>query len=65
MMAVFFTKYFVGVVIARQLALGRHTAFIAAVSVAYGAFSGLFAARASMVWSARRDSRPERIAGAG
>ncbi len=54
MMAVFFTKYLVGVISARQLPLGRSEWFVIAISFAYGAFSGLFVARAWVVWRRRR-----------
>lgn len=46
MMMVFSTKYAVAVSLARVPDLGHAARFVAAVSVLYGAFSGLFFARA-------------------
>ena len=45
MMAIFFTKYAVGVVLARQLPVAAEPLFIGAVSLCYGLLSGLFLAR--------------------
>jgi len=44
-MALFFIKYTVGVVLARDVALAQTFAFEISVSVMYGLFSGLFFAR--------------------
>lgn len=55
MIAIFFTKYAVAVVQARQLPLVNQLAFIATASLCYGIFSGVFFARAAVIWrSARR-----------
>lgn len=45
MMAIFFTKYAVGVVLALQLTIVQHAEFITVVSCLYGCFSGLFFSR--------------------
>lgn len=45
MMAIFFTKYVVGVLIAMQVAVIREIEFIVVVSCLYGCFSGLFFSR--------------------
>lgn len=56
MMAIFFTKYAVGVILARQLPIAGELAFVAPVSLCYGLLSGVFLARAMVVWrSAMRD----------
>jgi fucose 4-O-acetylase-like acetyltransferase len=46
MMGIFFTKYVAGVQVAMHPALANDTAFALATSTLYGAFSGIFAARA-------------------
>ena len=45
MMAIFFTKYAVGVVLARQLPCALEAKFIGAISLSYGCLGGLFLAR--------------------
>ncbi len=45
MMAIFFTKYAVNVVLALQLTIVQSAEFIAVVSCLYGCFSGLFFSR--------------------
>lgn len=50
MMGIFFTKYAVGVTLALQPAVAQDLAFALAVSALYGAFSGVFAARAARLW---------------
>ncbi len=45
MMAIFFTKYAVGVVLALQLNITKDFEFIVVVSCLYGCFSGLFFSR--------------------
>lgn len=45
MMAIFCTKYALGVILARQLPLAAEPVFIGAVSLCYGLFSGAFLAR--------------------
>lgn len=54
MMAIFFTKYAVGVIVARQLPVARELAFVSSVSFSYGLLSGLFLARAVGIWQAAR-----------
>jgi len=50
MMGIFITKYAVGVSLSLQPALARDLAFALLVSGLYGAFSGVFAARAARLW---------------
>jgi len=50
MMGIFATKYFVGVASAMHPELTRDTAFALGFSALYGAFSGVFAARAARLW---------------
>lgn len=58
MMAIFFTKYAVGVILARQLPIASEPAFTGAISFCYGLLSGVFLARALVVWrSARHHSK--------
>lgn len=52
MMAIFFTKYAVGVSLARQLPIVGEIAFVGSVSLCYGLFSGVFFARALVIRSA-------------
>jgi hypothetical protein len=46
MMGIFFTKYVVGVVLSMQPTLASNATFSVCLSALYGAFSGVFAARA-------------------
>ena len=50
MMAIFFTKYAVGVILARQLPIASEAVFVASISLCYGLLSGVFLARAMVVW---------------
>ena len=50
MMAIFFTKFTVGVILSRQLPIANEPVFIGAISLLYGFFSGLFLARAFAIW---------------
>jgi hypothetical protein len=50
MMAIFFTKYAVGIVLARRLSIAYGPVFIGSVSLCYGFLSGLFLARALVIW---------------
>lgn len=50
MMGIFFTKYVVGVSLAMHPELRHHVAFALGVPALYGAFSGIFAARAARLW---------------
>ena len=55
MMAIFFTKYVVAVMLARRLSIAGEVTFIGSISLCYGLFSGLFLARALVI---RRAARP-------
>lgn len=59
LMGVFFTKYTVGVQVAMHPALPGDLAFALCVGVLYGAFSGIFMARALRLWklAVRQDRR--------
>jgi hypothetical protein len=58
MMTIFFIKYAVAVVTARQLPIAGSVAFMGAISFCYGILSGAFLARALAVWrSARRTAK--------
>lgn len=46
MMAMFFTKYAVGVILARKLPIASELAFVGSISFIYGFLSGVFLARA-------------------
>lgn len=61
MMGIFFAKYTVAVQLVMHPALGHDTAFTLAIGALYGAFSGIFAARALRLWKLAR--RP--VAGVG
>ena len=50
MMAIFFIKYAVGVILARKLPIANEQIFIVAVSLCYGLISGLFLVRAIAIW---------------
>jgi len=50
MMTIFFTKYAVGVVVARQMPIVGNAVFIGSISFCYGVFSGIFMARGIIVW---------------
>lgn len=52
MMAIFFIKFGVGVVLARQLPVVDQPVFIGSIGFSFGFFSGLFLARALVVWRA-------------
>jgi hypothetical protein len=49
MMAIFFTKYAVGVILARKLPIVGDLTFIGSVSLIYGLLSGVFFARAMAI----------------
>lgn len=59
MMAIFFTKYAVGVILARHLPVANTVPFVASVSFAYGLFGGLFFARALVTWRAQSARQPD------
>jgi len=46
MMAIFWVKYIVAVLLAKELAVTETVSFVISVSFLYGSFSGIFAARA-------------------
>ena len=50
MMGIFTTRYAVGVMLAMHPALRHQAAFAASIGALYGAFSGIFAARALRLW---------------
>ncbi|MES2532665.1 MAG: DUF6622 family protein [Pseudomonadota bacterium] len=50
MMGIFFTKYIVGVTSAMHPELPTHLGFALSIGTLYGAFSGIFAARALRLW---------------
>lgn len=50
MMAIFFTKYAVGIILARRLPVANESVFIGSVSFCYGFLSGVFLARALVIW---------------
>ena len=50
MMAIFFIKYAVGVILARQLPIASKPVFIGFISLCYGFLSGVFFARAVVIW---------------
>lgn len=56
-LGIFFTKYGVGVALAMQPALARDEAFSHAISLLYGALSGIFLARTARLW--RLSKHPE------
>jgi hypothetical protein len=59
-LGIFLTKYFVGVVTAMQPALVGDAVFALGFSALYGAFSGVFLARAVRLW--RLATRPDKAA---
>lgn len=50
MMAIFFTKYFVGFAVARKLPLVNEHMFVVLLSLIYGAFSGIFLSRSCVMF---------------
>ena len=50
MMGIFFTKYVVGVALAMHPELRHQAVFALAIPTLYGAFTGIFAARAVRLW---------------
>ncbi len=56
MMAIFFTKYFVGYSQAVGLPFIESVTFIATIALLYGAFSGLFLARSLSTWRRKKQS---------
>ena len=59
MMAIFFTKYVVGVVLARKLSFGDTPLFIGSVSLIYGLLSGTFFSRMIGLWQIARKEMPD------
>ena len=55
-MAIFLTKYFVGVELALQPTLAASGEFALQIGTLYGIFNGLFAARALRLWRLVRGS---------
>jgi len=54
MMVIFFTKYAVGVVLARHIAIAKTDVFSSLIGFIYGFFSGMFLSRALVVWRAKK-----------
>jgi len=50
MMAIFFTKYFVGFAVARELPVINEQLFVILLSLLYGAFSGIFLSRSFIMF---------------
>ncbi|MCE9665315.1 hypothetical protein LY622_17965 [Halomonas sp. M5N1S17] len=57
MLAIFFAKYTVEVIRARQLPIADTAVFTATVSLLYGLFSGVFLGRAMVMWRAAQVSQ--------
>jgi hypothetical protein len=55
MMAIFFTKYAVGVILARKLPIAGELPFIGSISLIYGLLSGVFLARAVAILRTARE----------
>lgn len=55
-MAIFFTKYTLGVMLAMQIPLAHAAGFVLVMSFIYGAFSGYFAGRAALIITAYKHS---------
>lgn len=49
MMAIFITKYAVGVILARKLPIAGELAFVGSISLVFGLFSGVFFARTAAI----------------
>jgi len=49
-MAIFFTKYFVGFAVARELPVINEQLFVVLLSLLYGAFSGVFLSRSFIMF---------------
>lgn len=61
MMTIFFIKYVVGVILARQLPVVSETAFVGSVSLCYGLLSGIFLARAIVIWRSATYHRQDHV----
>ena len=61
MMAIFFTKYAVGVVLARQLPCALEAKFIGAISLSYGCLGGLFLARTLVIWRSAKQNAQNHV----
>lgn len=61
MMAIFLIKYGVGVSLARRLPVASETAFVGSVSFCYGLLSGVFLARAIVIWRSATCHRQNRV----
>jgi len=57
MMAIFFMKYAVGVILARQLLIANELVFVSLVSLCYGLMSGAFLARATVILNSKTQLR--------
>lgn len=56
-LGIFLTKYIVGIELAMQPAIARDAGFVLGVALLYGAFNGIFVARAVRLW--RLFARPD------
>lgn len=54
MMIIFFIRYYVGYVFARQLSIAGERVFIGSISFCYGFFSGLFFSSAMVIWRSEK-----------
>lgn len=61
MMAIFFTRYFVGFATARELPIIHEMYFALAIGLAYGAFTGVFLSRSLVMFSVFRKAASLRI----
>ena len=62
MMAIFFTRYFVGFATARELPIIHEMYFALAIALAYGAFTGVFLSRSLVMFKAYKQAACLRIA---
>ena len=61
MMTIFFVKYVVGVIHARQLPIIGEPVFIGTISLCYGILSGVFLARAVVIWRSTVRTTPSHV----
>ncbi|EAR59557.1 DUF6622 family protein [Neptuniibacter caesariensis] len=61
MMAIFFTRYFVGFATARELPIIHEMYFALAIGLAYGAFTGVFLSRSLVMFKAYKQAACLRV----
>jgi hypothetical protein len=61
-LGIFLVKYFVGVELAMAPALARDTQYALTVSAIYGALTGMFVGRASLLWRLSLRAQPAAVA---